>query len=218
MRGVVLFAAILALAGLALEGHASSYTVTVGGAAIGEAPSRFTEIGLPSSRWEERPQPSGTASAGGASSFGAKGMTSEARLKTDANLSALGARREGAGILVELPSDVLFDFDKSVIRAEARPALVRLAEVLRAMPKARMAIAGHTDAMGADAYNQALSERRAVSVRAWLVGRGIAAGRLSAAGKGETVPVAFNAHPDGRDDPAGRQRNRRVAFLIAPEG
>ncbi|WP_420604624.1 hypothetical protein [Methylobacterium sp.] len=50
------------------------------------------------------------------------------------------------------------------------------------------------------------------------MGRGIAAGRLSAAGKGETMPVAPNANPDGRDDPAGRQRNRRVAFLIAPDG
>ncbi|MHC2086941.1 OmpA family protein [Methylobacterium sp. CM6244] len=218
MRGAVLLAAILALPGLAPEGHASSYTVTAGGAAIGDAPSRFAEIGLPASHWEEKPQPSAAASSGGASSFGAKGMTSEARLKTEANLSALGARREGAAILVELPSDVLFDFDKSVIRAEARPALVRLSEVLAAMPKARMAITGHTDAMGADAYNQALSERRAVSVRAWLVGRGIAAGRLSAAGKGETMPVAPNANPDGRDDPAGRQRNRRVAFLIAPDG
>ncbi len=195
----MLLAAILALPGLAPEGHASSYTVTAGGAAIGDAPSRFAEIGLPASHWEEKPQPSAAASSGGASSFGAKGMTSEARLKTEANLSALGARREGAGILVELPSDVLFDFDKSAIRAEARPALVRLSEVLAAMPKARMAITGHTDAMGADAYNQALSER-------------------PAAGKGETMPVAPNANPDGRDDPAGRQRNRRVAFLIALEG
>ena len=125
-------------------------------------------------------------------------MTSEARLKTEANLSALGARREGAGILVELPSDVLFDFDKSAIRAEARPALVRLSEVLAAMPKARMAITGHTDAMGADAYNQALSSARRRA-------------RRDHAGRA-------NANPDGRDDPAGRQRNRRVAFLIALEG
>lgn len=209
--------ATLSLPGLALQAQASSYTVTAGGAAIGEAPSRFAEIGLPSSRWEEKPQPSGAAGTGGVSSFGAKGMTPETRMKTEANLSALGARREGARILVELPSDVLFDFDKSVIRAEARPALVRLSEVLGAMPRARVAITGHTDAMGADAYNQALSERRAVSVRAWLVARGIAAGRLSAAGKGESMPVAPNAHPDGSDDPAGRQRNRRVAFLIEPE-
>ncbi|WP_420604623.1 hypothetical protein [Methylobacterium sp.] len=51
----MLLAAILALPGLALEGHASSYTVTAGGAAIGDAPSRFAEIGLPASHWEEKP-------------------------------------------------------------------------------------------------------------------------------------------------------------------
>jgi len=70
-------------------------------------------------------------------------------------------------------------------------------------------IEGHTDSVGGDDYNFELSRRRADSVRAYLVGQGIAPDRLTTVGRGEGVPIAAN------DSAAGRQRNRRVEVIIA---
>jgi outer membrane protein OmpA-like peptidoglycan-associated protein len=118
--------------------------------------------------------------------------------------------------LYTLPADVLFDFDKDAIRPDARAALEDIsASIAKRFPGASVEIRGHTDAKGGDAYNQDLSERRAASVRAWLAGQGgIADGRMRAFGLGERAPVAPNTRPDGSDDPAGRQRNRRVEILV----
>lgn len=118
-------------------------------------------------------------------------------------------------ITVRLSGDVLFDFDSAAIRADAVPALRELAEVIRAHPGARVRIAGHTDAKGSEAYNQRLSERRAQSVRDWLVREaGLAEVAFLVRGYGETRPVAPNTKPDGSDDPEGRQKNRRVEVVI----
>lgn len=95
-------------------------------------------------------------------------MDSETRLATEKSLTTLGAKKEGNKIVVTLPGDVLFDFDKYDIREDARPVLSQLAEVLSVMPDASVTIVGHTDSMGSDDYNQSLSEDRAKSVQAWL--------------------------------------------------
>jgi photosystem I P700 chlorophyll a apoprotein A2 len=90
-----------------------------------------------------------------------------------------------------------------------------VAQVLRAHPGAPVRIEGHTDAKGGDAYNQGLSERRAESVKAWLVSNaGIDGTTVTTRGLGETQPIAPNAKPDGTDDPEGRQRNRRVEITV----
>src|SRR4051812_39317169 len=81
----------------------------------------------------------------------------------------LGAQETNLEIKVDLPADVLFDFDKSDIRADAAKALAQLATIIRAQPKGHTRIEGYTDSKGDDAYNQKLSERRADSVRKWLV-------------------------------------------------
>jgi len=129
-------------------------------------------------------------------------------------LQDLGARVTAQEIRIELQADVLFDFDKSNLRAEAEATLRKVAEVIRAQPGA-VTVEGYTDSKGADAYNQKLSESRAASVRDWLVGKaGVEAARVTARGLGETRPVAPNAKPDGSDDPQGRQRNRRVEIAI----
>jgi outer membrane protein OmpA-like peptidoglycan-associated protein len=129
-------------------------------------------------------------------------------------LSELSARRTEGTIVVDLPADVLFDFDKASIRPDAEPALSKAAEVLKSYPTAKVTIGGHTDAKGDDAYNDALSLRRAKAVADRLAGP---AGRtLAAEGFGETRPVAPNAHRDGSDDPSGRQKNRRVEIRITP--
>ncbi|GAW41286.1 Photosystem I P700 chlorophyll a apoprotein A2 [Brevundimonas sp. SH203] len=130
-------------------------------------------------------------------------------------LSELNARRSEGVIVIDLPADVLFDFDKATIRPDAEPALTRAAELLKSYPTAQVSIGGHTDAKGDDAYNDGLSLRRARAVAERLQA---AAGRpLGAEGFGERRPVAPNVKPDGSDDPAGRQKNRRVEIRITPK-
>ncbi|MCS6879443.1 MAG: OmpA family protein [Geminicoccaceae bacterium] len=124
---------------------------------------------------------------------------------------------ESRGELVfELGADVLFDFDRAELRPEADPVLrALLAEVRAKLPRARFLVEGHTDAKGTEDYNQKLSERRAASVRDWLVRVGrIDPAAIATRGYGETRPVAPNARPDGSDDPVGRQRNRRVVITV----
>jgi outer membrane protein OmpA-like peptidoglycan-associated protein len=124
-------------------------------------------------------------------------------------MQTLGAQETDLQVKVDLPADVLFDFDKADVRSDAAAALSRLATVIRAYPTGRVEIEGHTDSKGDDAYNQRLSERRAESVKRWLVEReGIAMDRLATHGAGESQPLADNATD------AGRQRNRRVEVVI----
>ena len=121
----------------------------------------------------------------------------------------LGAQETNLQIVVDLPADVLFDFDKSDIRADAAAALAKLAVIIRAQPKGRTRIEGHTDSKGDDAYNQKLSERRAESVKRWLVEKeGLDGSRMTTKGWGEAKPVAPN------DTDANRQKNRRVQAII----
>jgi outer membrane protein OmpA-like peptidoglycan-associated protein len=126
----------------------------------------------------------------------------------------LGASDDAKGTKVELPGDVLFDFDKASLRSDAKPTLDKLADLLRRMDKPAQ-ISGHTDSKGDAAYNQKLSQGRAAAVSAALVERGIDTGRLAASGYGKDRPKAPNTRPDGSDNPDGRQTNRRVEVLIA---
>ncbi|MBI3147701.1 MAG: OmpA family protein [Betaproteobacteria bacterium] len=132
----------------------------------------------------------------------------------DGLIADLNAKVIGQEIAIELPGDVLFEFDQAAIRKEAEPTLSKVAELLAAHSRSRVRIEGHTDAKGEAKYNQQLSERRAESVKAWLVTQGAVAANLATRGFGKTKPVAPNAKPDGSDDPAGRQKNRRVEIRI----
>jgi len=99
---------------------------------------------------------------------------------------------------------VNFDFDRAEIRPASRPILDQAASRLRQCGGERLQVEGHTDSIGADAYNQNLSERRARAVRDYLVSQGVSGGRISAVGFGESRPIASN------DNPEGRFLNRRV--------
>lgn len=126
----------------------------------------------------------------------------------------LGARLEGEQLRLNLQSDILFDFDKAQVRKDAEPVLEAVAAGAGRLGKP-IRVEGHTDAKGGAAYNQALSERRARAVETWLKTRLAGAPvTLTAAGFGATRPVAANTRPDGSDDEAGRQRNRRVEIVI----
>lgn len=103
---------------------------------------------------------------------------------------------------------VTFEFDRTRLTAEAKVILDGVVETLRGQPDMRAEIAGHTDALGSDKYNQVLSEGRAASVREYLISRGIAADRVTSRGYGEREPTATN------DTEEGRQLNRRVEFRV----
>jgi outer membrane protein OmpA-like peptidoglycan-associated protein len=118
-------------------------------------------------------------------------------------------------VRLELPGDVLFDFDKWDIRPDAESTLRQVADIIKHHPNAKVTIAGYTDAKGADAYNLRLSEQRAAAVKAWLAQHGEVNGkRITTKGWGEAKPIAPNTHPDGSDNPEGRQKNRRVEVTV----
>jgi flagellar motor protein MotB len=129
-------------------------------------------------------------------------------------LRDLNAEVRGREVRIAMSADVLFDFDKADLRKEAAPELEKLATVLKEYPTATARIEGHTDGKGEAAYNQALSERRAESVRKWLEKEGVKT-KMSSKGWGKTKPIAPNMKPDGKDDPEARQKNRRVEIVLA---
>ena len=147
-----------------------------------------------------------------------EGMTRGIEGKTrgiESVLKDLGAKVTGQEIRIELAADVLFDFDKHVLRPEAVPSLEKVAEVLRSRAGSPVTIEGHTDGKGSDAYNQPLSEKRAQAVRDWLVKNGGAsAARITTKGWGKSKPIVPNTRPDGSDDPDGRKKNRRVEITV----
>lgn len=118
-------------------------------------------------------------------------------------------------IEVTLPADILFDFDKAEIRPTAKSALHEVAQLLHETAHGSVTIQGYTDALGGDGYNQRLSERRALAVKLWLrTNESMADMAFTAIGFGARNPVAPNLRPDGLDNPEGRQRNRRVTFVM----
>jgi len=109
---------------------------------------------------------------------------------------------------------VNFEFDKWDLTPESLPILEQAVRVLNAQPEFLVAVDGHTDAKGSDAYNIRLSYRRAQTVYNYLIDAGINDNRLVFRGYGESVPVAPNENDDGSDNPAGRAENRRVELNV----
>ena len=123
-------------------------------------------------------------------------------------LADLQAQQTDRGVVVTLANDVLFAVDQATLSPGGTRSLQRVAEALRDTPGATAVIEGHTDSTGSDAYNEALSARRADTVRAELVADGVAPERLVTRAMGEAYPRA----PNGTA--AGRQQNRRVEIVI----
>jgi outer membrane protein OmpA-like peptidoglycan-associated protein len=116
--------------------------------------------------------------------------------------------RVGEGIQVTFASGLLFDFDSDRILGAAATNLKNLAASIDKYPGTELLIVGHTDSKGEDAYNQALSERRALATSAYLVSQGVQGTRLRGSGRGESEPVADNSTAEGQ------QKNRRVEIAI----
>lgn len=126
----------------------------------------------------------------------------------DDELENAEVERVGEGIVVTFDSGLLFDFDSDDLRPNAKRDLREFASSMNEFEESNILIVGHTDSVGAESYNQRLSEQRAESAGEYLREQGVSSGRLTITGKGETEPVATNETADGR------QLNRRVEIAI----
>jgi outer membrane protein OmpA-like peptidoglycan-associated protein len=130
-------------------------------------------------------------------------------------VESLDVKETATEVRIDLAADVLFDYDKSDILPKAQQTLAQAAQVIREKAKGTVRIEGYTDAKGSAAYNQKLSERRAASVKSWFVNKeNLRTVTFETQGFGAKNPIASNTKPDGSDDPAGRQKNRRVEIII----
>lgn len=132
------------------------------------------------------------------------------RAEQDANEVEIERVRDDL-LRINLDSEVSFDYDSATIRPAFSDTLAKLADVLTKFDRSQATIVGHTDSTGSDAYNQDLSLRRARAVMDELTRYGVPSFRLQAEGVGEREPRAENTSE------AGRQLNRRVEILVAPE-
>ncbi len=129
-------------------------------------------------------------------------------------IETLNAEVTQTKITIDLSSDVLFEFDSAAIQPKAEKELKAVATIIK-QKAIRVEIFGHTDAKGSHAYNQTLSEERALGVKRWLLQHtDFNPDLISTTGLGETQPVQPNQWKDGRDNPEGRAKNRRVVILV----
>jgi outer membrane protein OmpA-like peptidoglycan-associated protein len=134
----------------------------------------------------------------------------EAKLRQQLQGSGVSVTRVGDNITLNMPGKITFQTDSSDLNQNFYNVLDSVGLVLKEYDKTIIEVAGHTDDTGADAYNQALSERRAGAVAQYLGQRGVNSQRIMTVGAGESRPIASNGTPEGR------QQNRRVELTLAP--
>ncbi|KAA1176259.1 OmpA family protein [Marinobacter salinexigens] len=175
----------------------------IGGAAIGAATSSKSD----------RTKGALIGAAGGAAVGGGIGYymdRQEAQLRAKLEGSGVRVVRNGDQIELVMPGNITFDLNQASIKPSFSGTLESVALVLAEFDKTIIQIEGHTDSSGSDSYNQLLSEKRASSVRDFLLNQGIQSSRTRAVGYGERYPVASN------DTAAGREQNRRVELTLVP--
>lgn len=116
--------------------------------------------------------------------------------------------KAGEGIIVKFDSGILFGFDKSDLKPEAKSNIQKLVASLNENEDTDILVVGHTDNVGRSEYNLGLSERRAASVKSYAIAQGLAASRIKTEGRGASEPIASNETEDGR------AQNRRVEIVI----
>lgn len=148
------------------------------------------------------------ALAGGA--VGAYMDKQEAELRQQLQGTGVSVTRNGDNIILNMPSNITFASGSSDLNARFFKVLDSVSLVLKKYDKTLVEVAGHTDSVGSEEMNQALSERRASTVSQYLVGKGVTEQRMLIAGFGEMQPVA------GNDTSEGRALNRRVEITLVP--
>lgn len=134
----------------------------------------------------------------------------QAQLRQQMQGTGVDVQRQGDNIVLAMPGDVLFAFNSDAVSPPFFGPLDAISQTINQYPATYVDVIGHADAVGADAYNQELSERRASSVASYLINRGIIRERLFVGGRGESQPRASN------DTDAGRAQNRRVEIVLRP--
>jgi outer membrane protein OmpA-like peptidoglycan-associated protein len=125
------------------------------------------------------------------------------------------AQQSGRSLSMNLSGDVLFDYDKAVLKPEAEQTLKKVAVVLSQFPESKVTVEGYTDSKGTKTANMQLSRERAQSVKNWLIKNGgVVATNIATKGLGEQYPIALNKNADGSDNPLGRALNRRVSIIV----
>jgi outer membrane protein OmpA-like peptidoglycan-associated protein len=155
----------------------------------------------------EADQARGEMVAANAAAVTAAAGAAEQSAELQRQIDALQAKVTDRGLVLTL-GDVLFTSGQADLKAAASGNLNKLVNFLNQYPTRTVMIEGFTDSVGSDDYNQALSQRRADSVKSYLTRQGVDGARLTASGKGESEPL------EGNDTADGRQQNRRVAVVI----
>ncbi len=151
----------------------------------------------------------GALGAGAGALIGADLDRQAAELRGSLN-SNISVTNTGEYLIVNMPQDLLFAVDSASVRPDLRADLSTVASSLLRYPNSRIEVIGHTDNTGSAAYNQDLSQRRAVAVASVLRENGVPSNRIVAVGRGEDQPIASNLTPEGR------AKNRRVEIIIRP--
>jgi len=134
----------------------------------------------------------------------------EAKLRAQLQGTGVSVSRSGENIVLNMPGNITFATGSADLNANFFSVLDSVALVLKEYDKTIIDVAGHTDSVGSEQTNQALSERRATTVGSYLKGKGVSDQRVATAGFGKAHPVATNDTPDGR------QQNRRVELTLTP--
>ncbi len=148
-----------------------------------------------------------TARVAAEATAAAAALAAAQKQELERQIALMEAKTTERGIVLTL-GDVLFATGSEQLKPGATGNLDRLVAFMGMYGDRNATIEGHTDSVGEEAYNQALSQRRADSVRSYLTGKGVAAARLTSLGKGESYPIA------GNESGGGRQQNRRVEVII----
>ncbi|MBN2179840.1 MAG: OmpA family protein [Deltaproteobacteria bacterium] len=200
---LVLAAFLISCAGATQQERGTKTGALIGaasGALLGQAIGRDTEATLLGAAI-------GAAAGGVAGSqIGAYMDRQEAELRSAlAQSEAASIQREQNILTATFKGDVMFDFDSSILKPGAYAELDRVAKVLNSYPQTSIRVEGHTDSTGTEAYNQALSEKRAMTVKNALIQRGVDPIRIESIGYGESQPISSN-----------NAVNRRVNIVITP--
>ena len=200
---LVLAAFLISCAGVTQQERGTRTGAVIGaasGALLGQAIGRDTEATLLGAAIG--------AAAGGIAGhqIGTYMDNQEAELRAAmAESEAASVQREQDILTATFKGDVMFDFDSSILKPGAYAELDRVAKILNSYPQTSIRIEGHTDSTGTEAYNQGLSEKRAVTVKNALIQRGVDPNRITSVGYGESQPISSN-----------NATNRRVNIVITP--